>query len=284
MSDSFLLEKCCLVGESVRGNPTHFMVEQAFAAAGVDWRFMTFEVSPEKLIDAVRGIAALGFQGALLLPSFQRLAWEHVQTHTERSQRTGCVSCLVRRDTRLVGDDLSGESLVAAIVRTHPVAGRHAVVLGVGGRGGPTAHSLLGGGVASLTLVSMDGDEAEQLADQLRAAYPDRPIECASADDDMLELPDETSLLVCSASWPKEQDDAVARLAAPWLRREMVVADARVRSGLSPLLHAASDRGAEIVGGVQILVQEVADAVRMWTGVEPSAGVLQDAAEEFLGV
>jgi len=38
-------------------------MERAFAEAGLDWRYLTLEVSPEDLGDAVRGFRAMGFRG-----------------------------------------------------------------------------------------------------------------------------------------------------------------------------------------------------------------------------
>ncbi len=284
MSESSLLQKCCLIGESVTGNPTHFMVEQAFEGVGIDWRFLTFEVTPTTLVDALRGVSALSFSGVILLPSLQRLSWEHVQRHTERSEKTRAVSCLLRRDDRLIGEDLSGESVAAAILTSHPIAGRHAVLLGVGGRGESTAHAVLEHGAASLRIVEMQSETATELIDRLTAAYPDRNIGILLAEDDTLDLPDETDLVISSAWWHKSHDPAVARMLRPCLRPKMVVADARVRSSYTPLLHDAAERGAGTVTGIQMLCHEVAEAVRLWTGVELPMDNLQDAAEEFLGV
>src|SRR2546423_14691272 len=57
-------EVVCCLGQPVAGNPTQYMMEKAFAAAGLDWRYLTCEVPPEKLADAMRGLRALGFKGA----------------------------------------------------------------------------------------------------------------------------------------------------------------------------------------------------------------------------
>jgi len=54
MADSLQPIVCCL-GQPVAGNPTQYMMEQAFIAAGLDWRYLTLEVPPDKLADAIRG-------------------------------------------------------------------------------------------------------------------------------------------------------------------------------------------------------------------------------------
>ena len=53
MADSALQELVCCMGQPVAGNPTQFMMEKAFVAAGLDWRYLTLEVPPENLADAV---------------------------------------------------------------------------------------------------------------------------------------------------------------------------------------------------------------------------------------
>ena len=53
--DSTLQPIVCCMGQPVAGNPTQFMMERAFAAAGLEWRYLTLEVPPDRLGDAVRG-------------------------------------------------------------------------------------------------------------------------------------------------------------------------------------------------------------------------------------
>src|SRR5262245_43599091 len=48
-------------GQPVAENPTQVMIEAAFRHMGLDWRYLTLEVSPANLSDAVRGARAMGF-------------------------------------------------------------------------------------------------------------------------------------------------------------------------------------------------------------------------------
>ena len=49
MPDSSIQTLVCCMGQPVAGNPTQFMIEKAFSAAGLDWRYLTLEVGPEDL-------------------------------------------------------------------------------------------------------------------------------------------------------------------------------------------------------------------------------------------
>ena len=79
VASSTLIEKCCLIAQPVAGDPTHFMIEQAFALSGLDWRFMSFEVAPDRLGDAMRGIRALGFRGVKVAEPHQETVIEYLE-------------------------------------------------------------------------------------------------------------------------------------------------------------------------------------------------------------
>jgi shikimate dehydrogenase len=53
-----------LLGQPVAESLSPRMHNAAFAAAGLDWAYVACEVAPERLGEAVRGLAALGFAGA----------------------------------------------------------------------------------------------------------------------------------------------------------------------------------------------------------------------------
>ena len=60
---NFKAELVACFGQPVAENPTGVMQEAAFAAAGLNWRYLTIEVAPEGLGDAVRGARAMGWRG-----------------------------------------------------------------------------------------------------------------------------------------------------------------------------------------------------------------------------
>jgi shikimate dehydrogenase len=61
MSPAVATTLFAVLGKPVAGNPTQEMVEAAFAAAGLEARYVSLEVEPEDLAEAVRGVRALGF-------------------------------------------------------------------------------------------------------------------------------------------------------------------------------------------------------------------------------
>ena len=82
------------------------MQNAAFAARGLDWAYVACEVAPERLEEAIRGLAALGFAGAnVTIP------------HKEAAARLcdeadgDAVNTLVFRDGRVLGSNTDREIL-----------------------------------------------------------------------------------------------------------------------------------------------------------------------------
>ena len=58
MSANYRFELVGVLGFPVAENPTCVMQDAAFAALGLQWRYLTIEVKPESLPDAIRGVRA----------------------------------------------------------------------------------------------------------------------------------------------------------------------------------------------------------------------------------
>src|SRR5512136_1097445 len=63
MAVNYKYELVGVLGYPVAENPTCVMQEAGFAALGLQWRYLTMEVKPEALPDAMRGVRALGMRG-----------------------------------------------------------------------------------------------------------------------------------------------------------------------------------------------------------------------------
>ena len=288
MASSSILEKCCLIGETVAGSPMHFMIERAFQDADLDWRFLTFEIDGRRLGDALQGIDALGMHGALLIGPLREAVVDCYGELTDRARRTGSVTCLCREegrhDARLMADDLTGSAAADAVEQIGPLAGRHAVLLGAARVAHSLADALAQRGVASLKIADRNLELADRLAAALTAHHADVAIDCLPWEDELLDVPDEVDLLVSSACWPKARDDRMAQAVADELRPGMTVVDARLSPSRTALARTAASVEASVVDGLEILAREIVMAIQQWTGVLVDRAALREAAEEFLGV
>jgi shikimate dehydrogenase len=86
-----------LLGWPVEQSLSPAMHNAAFAALGLDWAYVALPTQPERLADAVRGLAALGFAGANVTAPHKQAVAELCETES------ASVNTLVVRDGRVEG-------------------------------------------------------------------------------------------------------------------------------------------------------------------------------------
>ncbi len=280
MSSSAAQPLLALLAHPVGGNPMQYMIEKAFAHHDLDWRYLTFEVAPENLAEAVRGLRALGFRGGHCADPHKQAVMPLLDRTTDTAALVGTVNLIFREDDALVGENTEGQGVLSAIRGVLDPAGKHAVLLGAGRLARAVAVELLGAGAASLTIVNRTESRAGELV-ALLAGKSETPVAAAPWHGEY-KVPPEAEILICAVSRGDEAGAARLPLALDSLRPELLVADAAPRLPHTPLLVEAGKRGCKTVDGLSMFIEQVAASFRLWTGVDPNRQVLCEAVEEFL--
>ena len=263
-------------------NPTQYMVEQACAHHELDWRYLTFEVGPEDLGDAVRGLRALGFHGAHCAGVHKQAVVPLLDRTTELASALGAANIVFREDNQLVGDNSDGRAVLQAIRATEDPAEKSAVILGAGYMAKAVALELLGGGIRALTIVNRTETRARELAAALseKSQVPIAAVPWV----ERYAIPAETDLLINATSLGDGDEDVAVPLQTDSLHPGLLVIDVTPNTSRTRFLRDAAQRGGPTVDGLSILVERIALDLQRWTGTDANRQVLRDAAEEFLGL
>lgn len=219
------------------------MQNAAFAARGLDWRYVACRVDAAELETAVRGLAALGFAGANVTAPHKQAVALLCDELDDAAERGGSVNTLVFEQGRVLGSSTDGEAVVGAV---RP-EGRQVLVLGTGGAARAVAAALGHAGAADVRLASRgDGDWPPdgRVAEILVNATPLR-------------------------------DEAPVR---PHAGQQVVDLAYRPDGAPTALVEAARAAGCEvIVDGVEVLVRQGALSFERWTGVPAPIDVMRGA-------
>jgi shikimate dehydrogenase len=283
VTSAILIEKCCFIANSVAGNPTHYLVEQAFAQKGLDWRFMTFEFGPQQLADAMRGLKALGFHGIKVGEPFHETVFEHVDELTEAARRCGSVNCVTERGERFVGDNTEGSAFVELVRQQITPTGRRALVIGSGRLARALTLALVEAGIAGVTIASRNATTGEQLVELVKqhAAIEATHVPLGSSP---ITIEPETGVLVNATAMGAERPEAKLPINVDSLGPKMVACDVAYNTARTWLTQQAAERGCRVIDGLSLYVHQTALAFRDWTGVMPDTVSMREAAEEFLGI
>ena len=277
-----LQEIVCCLGQPVAGNPTQFMMERAFAAAGLDWRYLTLEVAPEKLPDAVRGLRALGFRGANFTIPHKVAVIPLLDELSQAAELMGAVNCVNRIDDKLVGENTDGKGFVQSLRGVTDPSGKRVVILGAGGAARAIAVELGLSGASQFTIVNRQRERGEELAKLLseRVMVPATYVEWKGNYD----IPPDCDVLINATSIGLGDAHARVPVNNATIRPELVVADVIFNPAETRFLREAAEHGATTLDGLGMLVNQAVIGFKIWTGIEPDANVMRDALEEFLSV
>jgi shikimate dehydrogenase len=243
------------------------MHNAAYAALGLDAVFVAFDVPAERLGPALAGARALGIRQLAISLPHKRAVMSRLDEIDGTAQRIGAVNTVTLRDGRLVGSNTDWLGLVRALERETELAGRHAVVLGAGGTARAAVFGLRERG-ARVTVLNRTVARAQEIAGELGA-------ERAGALASLSEL--EWDVLVNTTSVGLRSD--ASPVAAAALRPGSVVFDAVYEPAETRLLRDARARGARVVGGKWMLVEQAVEQIRIWTGKTAPREILAEAFE-----
>ncbi|MCX7700364.1 MAG: shikimate dehydrogenase [Gemmataceae bacterium] len=280
---SFKQELTACFGQPVAENPTQVMMEAAFRHHGLDWRYLTIEVAPEGLGDAVRGAKVMGFAGFNCTIPHKVAVIDHLDGLGESAALMRAVNCVVRRDGKFIGENTDGKGFLKALREVTDPRDQAVVMFGAGGAARAIGVELALAGVRRITIVNRSPRRGEELVELLRSATN---ISC-----DLVVGPEDYSVpadanIVINATSVGLFPDVDARLPMnpATLRPHMIVADVIPNPPETPFLREAKARGCRVIDGLEMLVNQGVIGIEYWTGIRADATVMRNALEEVFGV
>ncbi|HLY75735.1 MAG TPA: shikimate dehydrogenase [Planctomycetota bacterium] len=282
MSRSFKPELCCLFGKPVAENPTQPMIEAAFRHHGLDWRYVQFEIDPEALADAVRGMRAMGFRGGNVTTPHKVAIVKHLDRIAESASVIGAVNCIVRRGHELVGENTDGLGFVQSLRERADPSGKNVVILGAGGAARAIAVELALAGAKTLLIVNRTRERGRELAEWIRSRTG--AVADSSPWTGDYRIPAATDVLVQATSiglFP--EGEARVPLDLSTIEPRMVIADVIPNPPQTRLLREARARGCSVLDGLGMLVNQGVTGFKFWTGIDADPSVMRRALEEAFG-
>ena len=265
-----------VIGLPVRHSLSPAIFNAAFAACGLDWAYLAFEVPEGAAGLAMAGVRALGLEGVSVTMPHKAAVLDALDELSDDAATLGAVNCVVRRGTTLVGHNTDGPGLVDALTLDEGIelAGRTIAVVGAGGASRAVCRALGLAGASSVVVVNRSPEPAAVAAGLAgavgRVGVPD---DVADADVVVNATPLGMGVVVTTAGDTEPLPVDPGRLSPG-----QVVVDLVYHPTVTPLLEAARARGVRGVNGLGMLIHQAAHAFRLWTSEEPPLEAMSAAA------
>jgi len=274
------------------------MHNAAFAALGLNWRYLAFEVHPDHLREAIVGAAAMQFSGLNLTVPHKLLAMQIVDDLDESSKTWGAVNTV-----RFEAQDAGGQwqplhhfsEPVSGKIRTKgfntdsdgiarslgedlglKLPGLRVLLLGTGGAGQVAALRLAVENVSELFLVDYVASKAEAVAEEIRKRHPRVKVTVGFPTGDV------DLLLNATPIGLKEKDPSPLDEKKFSLCQARAVYDMIYKPAETKLLAAAKAAGCKTSNGLGMLLHQGAKAFEIWTGKTAPIGVMRRALEQSI--
>lgn len=269
-------------GQPVAENPTQAMIEAAYRHHDLDWRYITMEVSPDGLADAVRGVKAIGFQGFNCTIPHKVAVIEHLDGLGESASVMGAVNCVVIRDGKLIGENTDGKGFVESLRTLTDPTGQSVVIFGAGGAARAISVEVALAGATKITIVNRTESRGTELVELLRDKV-NVEADFVHWDGDY-KVPGGTGVVINATSIGLFPDvDARIALDTSTLTADMVVADVIPNPPETRLVRDAREIGCKVIDGLGMLVNQGTIGVKYWSGVDPDPAVMRQALEDVFG-
>lgn len=257
------------------------MHNAAFAALGLNWRYLAFEVHPDHLRAAIEGARVMGFAGLNLTVPHKLLALDLVDALDKSARKWGAVNTIRfesagvhgRTKIRAVGFNTDADAIVAAVREDLKLElrGTRVLLLGAGGAGRTAALKLAAEKVAELFLVNRTQSKAGTVAAEIKRQFPSLRVSVGYPES-------EVDLLINATSLGLEPDDPLPLSRKQFsLERVRAVYDMIYRPAETGLLEAARKAGCRTANGLGMLLHQGARAFEIWTGKPAPLDVMRRA-------
>lgn len=285
-----------LIGYPLKHSISPYFQQAALDYYGLDIRYEAWETSQTGLQDIVNNLRKPEKVGANVTVPYKEAVLPLLDEIDDLAGSIGAVNTIVKKDDKLVGFNTDASGFIEALDKEGHFSpkGKRVVILGAGGVARAVGFVLVQRKIDSLAITDGIFERASALAENLV-----RYIKVASARSRDLE-PDITAfkwqnlssartfdncdlIVHCTTIGMKDSSqEGQSPLSLDVIPKNVLVYDVVYNPWLTPLLSIAQKAGANILGGLHMLVYQGAASFRLWTGKKAPLDIMFTKAKEVL--
>ena len=259
------------------------MHNTAFAMLDLNYAYLAFEVGTDQLADAVQAMRTLNMRGAnISMPNKQAIV-PLLDCLSPAAQLTGTVNTVVNDHGVLTGHITDGTGFMKALQdESLNIIGKKMVIAGAGGAGTAIAIQAALDGVREIAIFNrQQGAKWQQAArnvtiiNQQTAGHASLHALEDQADFKRTLAGADIYCDTTSLGMKPHEDESLINDPS-WLHQDMIVFDAVYAPRETRLLRVARTAGvAHCLNGIGMIIEQGAEAFRLWTGKQMPVGPIR---------
>jgi shikimate dehydrogenase len=259
------------------------MQNGALAALGLaeDWSYEAIDLEPAQFAERLRELPDRGFVGANVTIPHKRAALDLADEASEAASEIGAANTLSFTDGLIHAENTDATGLLAAL--PDPPTGRNALVLGAGGSARAAVWALAGH-ADSVSVWNRTARRVDELVRDLAGPATAAEGRLSPVSGDQARAGAFDLIVNCTTVGMHDEDPFEhLPLDREGLGAGITVADLVYAGSESRLVREARERGAIAVDGLEVLVRQGAESLRLWTGLDPPLEAMRRGARHPMG-
>jgi shikimate dehydrogenase len=285
-----------LIGYPLKHSISPYFQQAALDYYRLDIRYEAWETSSAQLQDIVNDLRKPQNVGANVTVPYKEAVLPLLDEVDDLASSIGAVNTIVKKDNRLLGFNTDAYGFIEALAKEGHLdpEGKRVVMLGAGGVGRAVGFVLVQRKVVSLAITDGIFGRASALAENLmkyikKASQGSKDLESDVTAFQWQSLSsantlDNCDLIVhCTTIGMKDSpQEGKSPLSLEVIPKGVLVYDVVYNPWLTPLLKLAQKAGANILGGLPMLVYQGAASFKLWTGKKAPIDIMFTKAKEIL--
>jgi len=285
-----------LIGYPIKHSISPFFQQAALDYYQLDIRYKAWETAPAQLQDIVNDLRKPQNIGANVTVPYKETVVPLLDEVDDLASSIGAVNTIVKKDDRLLGFNTDAYGFIEALGKEghFDPEGKRVAILGAGGVARAVGFALVEKKVASLAITDGIFERASALAENLVSYTKETSPGSKSLKSDVNAFQwqnlssartlDSCDLIVhCTTMGMKDSpQEGQSPLSLEVIPKNVLVYDVVYNPWPTPLLRLAQKAGANMLGGLPMLVYQGAASFKLWTGREAPVDIMFNKAKEAL--
>ncbi|MEL7038600.1 MAG: shikimate dehydrogenase [Cyanobacteria bacterium J06592_8] len=280
-----------VIGDPVEHSLSPVMHNAAIAEMGVDYVYLPFPIKSTDLDTALAGFLAIGIEGFnVTIPHKQAILSRLSQVSTI-AKAVGAVNTVVRTSEGWEGtntDVVGFLSPLQDLSQKMNQSWRHktAIILGNGGASRAVVAGCVELGIDRICVVGRN----QQKLDRYQQSWLDSPLSLSlkvETWENLANIIDQADLLVNTTPvgmYPHVEDSPVTPEVMDLIKPDAIAYDLIYRPNPTQFLILAKAKGATVIDGLEMLVQQGAAGLRFWVSESVPVDVMRESLQKKLGL
>ena len=268
-----------IIGYPVKHSKSPQFQTAAFLSLKINGIYLPFEVKPEDLEDAIKGVKALSIKGINVTVPHKEEVIKYLDEISQEVKYIGACNTIKNIDGYLKGYNTDAYGFIEGLKEILPEPHKkNFLVIGAGGASRAVLYGLINEGVQSIIVANRTVERVYEIIKDFKALsrFIDQIIQPVGLDQIEKKLDDVDVIVNTTSVGLKDEDPPLFDYSK--IKKNHIVIDIIYKK--TKLLQAAEEKGCLYQDGLPMLLYQGAKAFEIWTRQKAPVEVMREILEK----